>query len=124
MHAVVLRASGSGEPAAPRRQSLLRSQARYALLPAATPRLKGTSPVVYHSEPLESRDTPVVWYVRPRVATRNTCRMNVAALPNRLPPAKPHQAGGRRLPRPGSVERSRYLAGEQLLNMIDKHTGY
>src|SRR5579864_524483 len=31
--------SGSGEPAAPRRQSLLRSQARCALLPAATPRL-------------------------------------------------------------------------------------
>src|ERR1700674_1710668 len=30
--------SGSGEPAAPRRQSLLRAQARYALLPAATPR--------------------------------------------------------------------------------------
>src|SRR5437762_3520423 len=30
--------SGSGEPAAPRRQSLLRSQARCALLPAATPR--------------------------------------------------------------------------------------
>src|SRR3954453_20010106 len=30
---------GSGEPAAPRRQSLLRSQARCALLPAATPRL-------------------------------------------------------------------------------------
>jgi hypothetical protein len=30
--------SGSGEPAAPRRQSLLRSQARYALIPAATPR--------------------------------------------------------------------------------------
>jgi hypothetical protein len=29
--------SGSGEPAAPRRQSLLRSQARCALLPAATP---------------------------------------------------------------------------------------
>src|ERR1700674_3420491 len=29
---------GSGEPAAPRRQSLLRAQARYALLPAATPR--------------------------------------------------------------------------------------
>ena len=29
---------GSGEPAAPRRQSLLRSQARCALLPAATPR--------------------------------------------------------------------------------------
>jgi hypothetical protein len=33
------RSSGSGEPAAPRRQSLLREQARYALLPAATPRL-------------------------------------------------------------------------------------
>src|SRR5947207_6220070 len=33
------RCSGSGEPAAPRRQSLLRSQARCALLPAATPRL-------------------------------------------------------------------------------------
>jgi hypothetical protein len=33
--------SGSGEPAAPRRQSLLRSQARSALLPAATPRLMG-----------------------------------------------------------------------------------
>src|SRR5207302_10585301 len=32
--------SGSGEPAAPRRQSLLRSQARYALLPAATPRVR------------------------------------------------------------------------------------
>src|SRR6185437_11874719 len=32
-------ACGSGEPAAPRRQSLLRSQARCALLPAATPRL-------------------------------------------------------------------------------------
>ena len=31
---------GSGEPAAPRRQSLLRSQARCALLPAATPRLR------------------------------------------------------------------------------------
>ena len=30
--------SGSGEPAAPRRQSQLRSQARSALLPAATPR--------------------------------------------------------------------------------------
>src|ERR1700674_4519519 len=29
---------GGGEPAAPRRQSLLRAQARYALLPAATPR--------------------------------------------------------------------------------------
>src|SRR5207245_4909824 len=32
--------SGSGEPAAPRRQSLLRSQARYALLPAAAPRVR------------------------------------------------------------------------------------
>src|SRR5882672_2168559 len=32
--------SGSGEPAAPRRQSLLRSQARCALLPAATPRVR------------------------------------------------------------------------------------
>jgi len=37
---------GSGEPAAPRRQSLLRSQARCALLPAATPRLMGLRPVV------------------------------------------------------------------------------
>jgi hypothetical protein len=34
-------AFGSGEPAAPRRQSLLRSQARYALFPAATPGMKG-----------------------------------------------------------------------------------
>src|SRR5437879_4302763 len=33
-------ASGSGEPAAPRRQSLLRSQARCALLSAATPRVR------------------------------------------------------------------------------------
>jgi hypothetical protein len=31
---------GSGEPAASRRQSLLREQARCALLPAATPRLR------------------------------------------------------------------------------------
>jgi hypothetical protein len=33
------RVSGSGEPAAPRRQSLLRAS-RYALLPAATPRVR------------------------------------------------------------------------------------
>src|SRR5437588_8121574 len=35
--------SGSGEPAAPRRQSLLRSQARCALLPAATPRVRAAA---------------------------------------------------------------------------------
>src|SRR5207302_1392007 len=39
------KASGSGEPAAPRRQSLLRSQARCALLPAATPRVRATAVV-------------------------------------------------------------------------------
>src|SRR5437660_2798026 len=32
-----------GKPAAPRRQSLLRSQARYALLPAATPRVRAAA---------------------------------------------------------------------------------
>src|SRR5215471_948861 len=37
--AVCLVGSGSGEPAAPRRQSLLRQQVGYALLSAATPRL-------------------------------------------------------------------------------------
>jgi hypothetical protein len=37
------RYSGSGEPAAPRRQSLLRSQARCALLPAATPRVRAAA---------------------------------------------------------------------------------
>ncbi len=35
--------AGSGELAAPRRQSLLRSQARCALLPAATPRVRATA---------------------------------------------------------------------------------
>jgi hypothetical protein len=37
--------SGSGELAAPRRQSLLRSQARCALLPAATPRVRAEPPL-------------------------------------------------------------------------------
>src|SRR5207253_2911145 len=42
-----------GEPAAPRRQSLLRSQARYALLPAATPRLMGLRQAIRPDSPLE-----------------------------------------------------------------------
>ena len=44
--------SGSGEPAAPRRQSLLRSQARCALLPAATPREGRFAPSVTPIRPM------------------------------------------------------------------------
>ena len=48
-------------PAAPRRQSLLRSQARYALLPAATPGLtlvRGLAPVPLGTYALRTNDAP------------------------------------------------------------------
>jgi hypothetical protein len=59
-------ALGSGEPAAPRRQSLLRSQARYALLSAATPRMMGASRGLY----LFERSTPTGCYARHRLRNR------------------------------------------------------
>ena len=62
-----IHSSGSGEPAAPRRQSLLRSQARCALLPAATPRMMGlrqariSRRLVGLAVPVPSAETALMW---------------------------------------------------------------
>src|SRR5216684_8688951 len=84
-------ALGSGEAAPPRRQSLLRSQARYALLPAATPRMKGLrrlpalAPLV---GPVRQSFGSVA--IESPVGTTRCRRSERESLP------KAHQAGGRR----------------------------
>src|SRR5437879_8534502 len=106
----MLNASGSGEPrsarklaprgtpAAPRRQSLLRLQARSALLPAATPRVRADRPRsgvdtdAGGPKHLDSLRCPAV---------RTLGRTNRA---------KPHHAGGRR-----GKEREASLRAEQRL---------
>ena len=74
--------SGSGEPAAPRRQSLLRSQARCALLPAAH------SPNVLRAcAPCVARTHPGRGSLRPPAASRCCARKLAARSFPRRPPA-------------------------------------